>query len=388
MFVKSIVVSLFLLFFLFLPSRTALAIENPLERPNNKMGIHILFDAELPQATKLINSSGGDWGYVIIPVQSGDKDLVKWQRFMDECKRNRVIPILRLATEGDYFNTAVWRKPKYEDIIDFANFLDSLSWPTKNRYIVVFNEVNRGDEWGGAANPAEYAELLSFAVTVFKSKSQDYFIINAGLDNAAPREGTKYMNQYDYIRGMNAAVPGIFNQIDGWSSHSYPNPGFSQAPNAFSRMGVGSFAHEKQLIKSLSNKDLPVFITETGWTTDAVSDNQIAKYYQQTWHTIWADPSIVAITPFLLQAHGGPFQQFTLIKDDGSFTKQYEALVALPKRQGFPSINKPKVLAATTTSVANVPMETRDFSTPEPLKVKRYPLSIAFHDAFKWLMGI
>lgn len=387
MLLKSLVISLCFVFFLFLAHSPALAIEDPLKQPNNKMGVHILFGTELSQAAKLTNSSGGDWGYVLIPIQAGDKDLVKWQRFMDEAKKNRVIPIVRLATEGDYFNTAVWRKPKHEDIIDFANFLDSLQWPTKNRYVVVFNEVNRGDEWGGAANPEEYADLLSFAVTVFKSKSQDFFMINAGLDNAAPRQGTKYMNQYDYIKAMNTAVPGIFNQIDGWGSHSYPNPGFEQPPSAASPMGVGSFIHEKQLLKTFNTRELPVFITETGWTTNEVSDETIAQYYNETWNTIWADPAIVAITPFLLQAQGGPFQQFTLIKDNGEFTKQYESLKALPKRQGYPTVPK-RVLAVTTRSAVNVPEEIRDFSKLVTTKPNRYPLSIAVQDAFKWLIGI
>lgn len=386
MFQKVFVVLLSLFVFLTF-TVPAQAVENPLTRPNNKMGVHILFDTELSQASKLINSTGGDWGYVIIPIQSGDKDMVKWQKFMDSAKKARVIPILRLATEGDYFNTSVWRKPKPEDIIDFANFLDSLDWPTKNRYVVVYNEVNRGDEWGGAANPTEYAQILSFAVTVFKSKSQDFFIINAGLDNAAPRKGTEYMNQYDYIRAMNDAVPGIFNQIDGWSSHSYPNPGFSQPPGAGGTMGIGSFAYEKQLVKSMSSKELPVFITETGWTTTAVSDDTIAKYYQQAWNTIWSDPSIAAITPFVLQANGGAFQQFTLINTDGSFTKQYLTLKSLPKRQGYPSVIKAKVLSASTTTDANVKTEIKDFTAPPP-KHKMFSVSVAFQDAVKWLLGI
>jgi hypothetical protein len=388
MFKRLVAFFLVLISFFSIAGTPIYAVENPLSKPNNKMGIHILFDTELQEASRFINSSGGDWGYVIIPIQAGDKDLIKWQKFMDSARQQRVIPIVRLATEGDYFNTSVWRKPKYEDIIDFANFLDSLEWPTKNRYVVVFNEVNRGDEWGGAANPAEYAQLLSFAVTVFKSKDQDFFMINAGLDNAAPRKGTDYMNQYDYIKAMDDAVPGIFNQIDGWSSHSYPNPGFSQAPNAASTMGVGSFAHEKELVRTLSSKDLPVFITETGWTTDVVPDELIAQYYQQTWNTIWSDPSIVAITPFLLQAHGGPFQQFTLIKDDGSMTKQYEALKALPKRQGYPTVNRQKVLAATTQSLGAVPPEIKDFSKQAPQQKKRYSLSLGFENAFKWFIGI
>lgn len=161
-------------FFLFLP-RQSFAVEDPLKVPNNKFGIHILFPSELEDAAKLVNSNGGDWGYVTIPLQSGDRDLEKWQDFMDNALRLHVIPIIRLATEGDYFNTKVWRKPDETDVIDFANFLNSLDWPTKNRYIIVFNEVNRGDEWGGEVNPQEYANLLSYAVTVFKSKNQDFF---------------------------------------------------------------------------------------------------------------------------------------------------------------------------------------------------------------------
>src|SRR5260370_15057649 len=97
----------------------AFAIENPLSRTNNKIGIHILFPSELQEAARLVNANGGDWGYVTIPIQAGDKNLVKWQSFMDQAKLLHVIPIIRLATEGDYFNTAVWRKTKDEDIVDF-----------------------------------------------------------------------------------------------------------------------------------------------------------------------------------------------------------------------------------------------------------------------------
>jgi hypothetical protein len=161
--------------FLFTMLQPAYAVVDPLSTPNNKVGIHILFPDELEAAAQLINSNGGEWGYVIVPIQAGDRDLVKWQRFMDDSRRLKVIPLIRIATEGDYFNTKVWRKPAEIDVLDFANFLSSLNWPTKNRYVVIFNEVNRADEWGGILNPAEYANLLSYAVTVFKSKIRTFY---------------------------------------------------------------------------------------------------------------------------------------------------------------------------------------------------------------------
>lgn len=371
-------------FFLIFPHQS-FAIENPLAVPNNKIGMHILFPEELKPASKLINSQGGDWGYVTMTIQAGDKDLNKWQKFMDDAARHHLIPIIRLSTEGDIKNTAVWRKPTDTDIIDFANFLNSLEWPVKNRYIIVFNEVNRSDEWGGSLNPREYSNILSFAVTVFKSKNPDFFIISAGLDNAAPNQAGLFMNQYDYLRQMNQAVPGIFNQIDGLSSHSYPNPGFAQRPNTTSPMGTGSFHYERQLVQSLSRKALPVFITETGWSTEAVSDATAASYYILALNTAWSDNNIVAITPFLFQGSGGVFEKFTFLRRDGSFTQQYTTLKNLQKIKGKP-LFPPRVLSSKVTANQE-PADTKDFSKH---KTEETDISISpeLRDVFKWLMKI
>jgi len=339
---------LIFLFLLFVSVTQVHAIDNPLIRPNNKIGIHILFPSELYDAAKLVNANGGDWGYLTVPIHANDRDLEKWQVFMREAKKQHLIPILRLATDADQTNTTVWRRPKLADVIDFATFLDQLDWPIKNRYVIVFNEVNRGDEWGGAANPAEYADILSFAVTVFKSKNPDYFIISSGLDNAAPNQGATYMNEYIFMQKMHDAVPGIFNQVDGLASHSYPNPGFSQPPSLQSNTGVGSFKFERDLAKSLSGKDLPTFITETGWSADTVSEEKRIQYYQEAFATIWNDPSIVAITPFLFDARSGPFQKFSFLTETGLVTKQYEMLRDLPKIKGVP-LMPVKVLAAETS---------------------------------------
>src|SRR5665811_270480 len=136
-----------------------------------------------------------------------------------------------MCIRDSYFNTTVWHKPNEADILDFANFLNSLIWTIENKYVIVFNEVNRGNEWEGSQKQDEYAKLLNYAVTVFKSKNPNFFIISSGLDNAAPNVLGEYMDQFTYLRLMENAVPGIFNQIDGLSSHSYPNPGFNQPPS-------------------------------------------------------------------------------------------------------------------------------------------------------------
>ncbi len=374
-----------ILFFFLVPLTTAFAIEDPLAHPNNKFGIHILFDSELDEAKKLVNTNGGDWGYVIVPLQAGDKDLDKWQKFMDKAGEDHLIPIIRLATEGDYFNTSVWRKPQEEDVIDFANFLNSLTWPTQNRYVVVFNEINRGDEWGGTLDPAYYAQLLSYSVTVFKSINPDFFIISGGLDNAAPNQGTTFMNQYTFMREMDKAVPGIFNQVDGFSSHSYPNPGFSQPPTVKTDKSISSFMYERDLLTQLTSKKLPIFITETGWSSQKVSDDLRAKYYKEAFQTIWNDPQIVAVTPFILRA-SGPFDQFTFIKEGTTYTKQYTAIKDMAKVKGTPSLNK-TVLAA-SSYIASVPIEKSFSNEVNESGTNPAELSKMLRATFKWVMKL
>src|SRR3989344_5906297 len=95
----------FFIILFFSLTKNTYAIEDPRETPNNKFGIHILFISELDKAKELVNSAGGDWGYVTIPIQATDKDLEKWQKFMDSARENHIIPIIRIATENYYFET-------------------------------------------------------------------------------------------------------------------------------------------------------------------------------------------------------------------------------------------------------------------------------------------
>lgn len=357
----------------------ARATYDPKSVPNNKFGVHILFPDEIYDAQKLINSQGGDWGYVTIPIQSSDKDLVKWQKFMDEAKILHIIPIIRLSTTGDYFNTSVWEKPKLSNIVDFANFLNSLNWPTKNRYVVIYNEVNRGNEWGGSPDPFEYAQILDFAVDTFKSKNPDFFVISAGLDNAAPNIFGQYMNELDFMKAMSYEVPDIFGRIDGLGSHSYPNPGFSQSSQGW---GVYSFQREKNLAKNLGEKNLPIFITETGWDSTKVDQNVIASYYKDAFESAWSDETIIAVTPFLLEAGAPPFSSFSLIKD-GQESPEFRGIAQIPKIRGYPQTASEDNIQNEKTVV--LPSKTFKREKPEEnLVTETKKIAIIF----KWLLGI
>lgn len=378
---KKIKFLIIIFLFLILSTQKSYAIYNPLSVNNNKFGIHILFPEELSEAAALVNSSGGDWGYVTIPIRASDRDLSKWQTFMDNCKKYHVIPIVRLATDGDYFDKISWSKPTSYDILDFSNFLDSLSWPTKNRYIVVYNEVNRGDEWGGIPDASEYAQILNYAVDTFKKKNEDFFIISAGFDNASINVTNQYINQYNYMYQMEEAVPGIFAKIDGIASHSYPNPAFSSPPSS-AKNGIFSFFYQKNIADNLSNKNLPVFITETGWTSNAISGEQQSVYYQDAFRNYWNDKSVIAVTPFIFTANQGPFGQFSFIKN-GEKTKIYNTYKSILKVNGQPILSKDTF----NFSNLNFIYKTKVFNTKNNFNSIFDNVNKSSKTFFKWLLG-
>ena len=337
------------------------AIVDPLSVPNNKIGIHLLFHSEIEKAAKMVNNDGhGSWGYVTIPIQATERNRDKWQKFFDDCLKLKVIPLVRVATVPNGSN---WEKPNNYDLIDFANFLNELKWPTQNRYVIIFNEVNRSDEFGGFVSPENYADILANASDIFKSKSQDFFILPAGLDNAAVNSKTS-MAPRRYTERMYLHRTDIFDKIDGWTSHAYPNPGFSAKANEKGINKIDSYRHDLSLIHQFTTKKLPVFITEAGWSNQYLSDYQVSLYYQYALKNVWSDPYIVAITPFLFSAQDGPFTVFSFIDKEGQF-KEFAQTFSQEATKGEPILtNQEKqikiILSSDSTISANLPAEYRE----------------------------
>lgn len=321
------------------------AIVDPLSVPNNKYGIHIVDENDLIDAAKLVNSSGGDWGYVTMVVTDDDKNIDNWQKKLDLIRSLHLIPIIRLATHpvGD-----TWEKPKVEDAQAWTEFLSNLYWVSKNRYIIIFNEPNHASEWGGDISPSEYTQILTAFSQSLKKASPDFFILPAGLDASAPR-GNSTMDEVEFIREMILTQPDVFSYIDGWTSHSYPNPGFRGSVSDSGRGTLMTYLWELEILKSFGqNFNFPVFITETGWPhMEGIPTNR--NYYNADYlkglineaaQTVWTDTQVVAITPFILNYQAYPFANFSWRKvNEESFYPYYDTYKALPKISGKPLLN-------------------------------------------------
>src|SRR3989344_3208052 len=337
---KFLLAIIFINLFLFLNHNKIFAAENPLAVPNNSFGIHILDENDLNDAASLVNSGSGDWGYITLVIRKDERDTKRWQNAFDEMRRLHLIPIVRVASiQSD----AGWEKPNFDEIDGWISFLNSLNWVIKNRYMIIGNEPNHAKEWGGEVNPEEYAEYLKTFSEKLKAKSTDFFVLNAGFD-ASSANTKESMSENVFVKRMVQRDPDIFNYIDGWTSHSYPNPNFSGTQDDKGRGTVKTFDWELSLLKNLGvNKEFPVFITETGWAHNGATENKeyadinkVTDRLKAAFEIAWKDERIVAVTPFILNYQSEPFDVFSWKKKDGIFYDFYYEVQKLPKIAGSP----------------------------------------------------
>jgi len=83
-----------------------------------------------------------------------------------------------------------------------------------------------------------------------------------------------------------------------------------------------------QKLTKLTDRNLEVYITETGWKHNSSTDRRLKKYYQEAVTKIWTDERIKAITLFVLKGNNGPFAEFSFLDEENQPTAQMKALEA------------------------------------------------------------
>ena len=308
----------------------------------NIFGLHLTQFSDINSAKDIINSQGGDWGWVTIIARPDQLNHQAWQEFFDNCRKYHLIPIVRLATIVDQSN---WKQPSLSDIDNLANFLDSLNWPTTSRHIVLFNEINHAAEWGGIIDIKNYVDVAIYAANKFKSLNSNYFIMGSGLDLASPDKAPQFKSAGSVYQEINAYKPEYFQVIDGIASHSYPNHGFVGTPSDTGQHSIHGYQWELNYLKSLGvSKTYPVFITETGWphregekpqnnfyTTDTTAKFLLAAL------KIWGqDDRVQAVTPFIYNYPNEPFDHFSWVDKDEKLFPKYQQIVDSPKNKNHP----------------------------------------------------
>lgn len=320
----------------------AYAVYDPHDVPNNQFGIHVVDPTDLSGVTDLLNSSGGEWGYVKFVIPETDRNTDKWNNIFRDLRRKKLIPIVRLATQS---KNSAWMIPTEESLRDWPAFLNSLSWPTENRYVILFNEPNHAEEWGHTIDPEGFARVTIDLAKKLKATSSDFFILPAGLDASAPNWGDT-IDEQEFLKRAVASHPDYLTVIDGWTSHSYPNPGFSASPSNSGKISLRTYEWELSLLSNLGlKKKLPVLIGETGWihsegeryNPKLLSVETVSSYIKTAGQTVWKDSRIFAITPFIYNYQTPPFDHFSWKTIGGSgHYPMYDSYREIPKTKGKP----------------------------------------------------
>ncbi|MCR4325041.1 MAG: hypothetical protein NUV69_05130 [Candidatus Curtissbacteria bacterium] len=316
------------------------AVYDPINVHNNKVGIGLLSpESEIEEAASMVNSNG-DWGYVLLLVTKNERDIDRWRGVFHQLSKYHLIPIVRIATK---FDQGSWQRPEKDDAAQWAEFLSALPWPTKIRYVQVYNEVNHGSEWGGQVDPKSYTDELSKTISELKRRSDDFFVLGAPLDLALMENSEGAMSADIYFAQMEEHKGGIFKEFDGLASHSYPNPEFSASPLKSGRTGIDGYKWELSVLSPyLNGKNLPVFITETGWKrSEVLTEETVSDYFEASFRDIWNDERVVAVTPFIFNYPESLFYDFSF-KVQGQvlgkkYFDQYTTIANLDKIAGSPA---------------------------------------------------
>jgi hypothetical protein len=157
----------------------------------------------------------------------------------------------------------------------YAAFVGRVAQRYQNRVeaYVIWNEPNLAQEWGGRPpNPERYAELLRAAYAAVKDSDPQALVVSAGLAPTNHLDQTATDDRI-YLEGMYEAGAGEFFDVLG--AHPY---GFAYPPDdahgAHEGLNFARLQDLREVMVSNGDGHKPVWATEMGWTTKAVSEEQ------------------------------------------------------------------------------------------------------------------
>jgi len=283
--------------------------------------------------------------YRITPATSGPE--ASWVGFVNGCYDRGLVPVIRLA--GTYDGAAghwVRPVPPYDDMAQaFRRVVTGL--PRRDGhllYVEIWNEPNLDLEWGGQADPTEYAQFLVAASAAIRSLGDARIVVmNGGLSPGVAYSAGGGYDWLGFIDGM-AAVPGALEAFDVWSSHAYPgNRPPEQNLHAgnitgYHELTVDAFRLELERLALHGRPGVDVLITETGYALGAcdfctiyglpqIGEANRADYMVRAYSDWWKSwPELRGVCPFQLLDPNGAWDEWDWIGH-----QQYDAVRAMDK---------------------------------------------------------
>lgn len=286
----------------------------------------------------------GPGGYVTVifaDIKPGRTTAdASWKASIQAAYDRDLIPVIRMAPPwGDRRVRDMGESPTsykglaqvYRDVI--ADLPKRAGWPM---YVEVHNEPNLCYEWacdsGSLSDQqmaSEYAHMLSDVADAVHSIGDPRIrVLNGALApggvtscDCATQNGSPGTLSTAFLGYMQSAVPGVFDKIDAFASHSYPASGEGYgffAPYAQAMPGLVFFKKE---LAAIGKPNMKVILTETGWTIQSDAGtwtrDQVADWTVQAYQNVWlTEPNILGVTPFILR--DASWDKFAWTQTDGT----------------------------------------------------------------------
>ena len=297
---------------------------------DNRFGIGLVGPGDVTDmdlSADLVGPEG--WIKIIFPGVTADTQGAEpgWISAVEMAYDRDLIPVIRIGppwgdrnvrnqADDDTYTSFTDLGQAYRQVVEDLPLREN--WPV---WIEIHNEPNLCYEWecdpaatddgwmGYQQIATEYAHMMrDVADALIDIDDPRIKITNGGL---APGGVTSCecggdgfdggITSVEFIEQMEAAVPDVFDRLDGWSSHPYPASGEGydfMVP--YDQAMPGLLYHHQEL--DAVGDDLPVLITETGWNLDHGTREDVADWMVQAYQDPWlTDDDILAVMPFMLR---------------------------------------------------------------------------------------
>jgi len=282
--------------------------------------------------------------YYITPDLPGP--LSCWVDFVNEAYDRGLIPIIRLqgTHSGDY-----WIKPTPDAPGDYTTIANAFrrvveGLPRRGDqplYVEIWNEPNLNIEWGGQANPVEYAEFLVDVAAAIRAIGDPRIrILNGALSPGGDYPPMAFID-------VMATVPGALHAFDVWAAHPYPGnhpPEYNihDGTATYQDLTIDSYLLELERLAAHGRTDLQVLLTETGHALGQnnfgfegyppIGEENRADYTMRAFRDYWSQwPEVLGVCPFELVDPYGVWWVWDWLYPDGSHHWQYDSVRALDK---------------------------------------------------------
>jgi uncharacterized repeat protein (TIGR01451 family) len=252
-----------------------------------------------------------------------------WVAFVDAAYDRGLQPVIRLqgGHRGD-----IWEKP--HDIGGMARAFRSVVEGLPRRdgfklYVQIWNEPNLNLEWGGAANPAEYGELLASAAYAIHSIGDPRIVVLNG-----PLSPGGNIDPVSFLRQMFEAVPATLWAWDIYAAHPYPAnhpPSYNihHGSATHRALTIDAYLNEVEEIAAWGRTGVRVFLSETGYELGnsafrwegfpTITESNRADYMVSAFDSYWRRwPEVMGVAPYQLSDHSGAWSTWNWIDGGGA----------------------------------------------------------------------